>query len=174
MNAPGCWEDEWAVGFGISMDVVDIYDRLGARVVVGSEYEMLEGDEESDDEYDGNEWMVRCSQEGSGPVDSNVKDMNQAVASIRELSAHGIRMIRAQFPRLMDTIGSEDEFKERRLVLALMVSLYNYQTSTIGVKENLNVFMSKTSGLETYAFCGGRLEQIEETANNVFKSNSNN
>ena len=42
----------------------------------------------------------------------------------------------------------------------LMVLLYNYQCSTVGINQILNTFMSKIEGFYTY--------NITETANEVF------
>ena len=60
-----------------------------------------------------------------------------------------MRMIQGQFPRLKDPLQLE-EFGERKVVLKLMVLLYNYQTSKVGMNQILNTFMSRTKGFESY------------------------
>eukprot|EP00536_Pseudo-nitzschia_multiseries_P018417 jgi/Psemu1/55504/gm1.55504_g len=62
-----------------------------------------------------------------------------------KLSEWGMRMIQGQFPRLKDRLLLED-FGDRKVILNVMMLLYNYQTSTIGHNQILNVFMHKKNG----------------------------
>lgn len=61
---------------------------------------------------------------------------------------------------LLDRMAYE-EFGERRVIISLMVLLYNFTTSTVGQNMILNSFMSRTEGFHSYG-------TIPETANNVF------
>ena len=45
-----------------------------------------------------------------------------------------------------------EEFGERRVILNLMVLLYNYQTNMTGIKEILNSFMNNTNGFHSYGY----------------------
>ena len=56
-----------------------------------------------------------------------------------------------------------EEFGERRVILNLMVLLYNYQTNMTGINEILNSFMSNTKGFHSYGY------NITPTANGVFE-----
>ena len=58
-------------------------------------------------------------------------------------------MIQGQFPRLKDNFQLE-EFGERKVILHLMVLLYNYQASKVGINQILNSFMSRTEGFYNY------------------------
>ena len=58
-------------------------------------------------------------------------------------------MIQGQFPRLKDPLQLE-EFGERKVVITLMILLYNYQTSKVGMNQILNTFMSETKGFKSY------------------------
>ena len=51
-------------------------------------------------------------------------------------------MILGQFPRLKDRIRLEDQ-GERKILLNTAILLYNYQASTVGINQILNVFMPK-------------------------------
>jgi hypothetical protein len=51
-----------------------------------------------------------------------------------------MRMIQAQFPRVTEPIQYEVK-GERRVILQLMVLLYNFQTYEIGINQILNSFM---------------------------------
>ena len=71
-------------------------------------------------------------------------------------------MIQGQFPRLKDRMVLEN-FGERKVILLnLMVLLYNYQASTVGINQILNTFMSKTEGFYSHD------NDISDTANDVF------
>ena len=56
-----------------------------------------------------------------------------------------------------------EEFGERKVILNLMVLLYNYQTNTTGINHILNSFMSKTKGFHSYQY------NITDTANDAFE-----
>lgn len=61
-------------------------------------------------------------------------------------------MIQGQFPRLKDPLLYE-EFGERKMILNVMVLLYNFQTTRVGINDILNSFKT-----------------VDETANNVFNN----
>ena len=85
--------------------------------------------------------------------------VNRAATSVRQLSEHGMRMIQGQFPRLKDRMEFE-QYGDRKIILNLMVLLYNYTSSTIGINQIKNSFMSETKGFKSY--------QVTATANEVF------
>ena len=79
-----------------------------------------------------------------------------------------MRMIQGQFPRLKDNLQL-DEFHERKVIMNLMVLLYNYQTSKIGINTILNSYMSRTDGFDSYAFTSsGERFSIDDSANGIF------
>ena len=51
-------------------------------------------------------------------------------------------MIGGSFPRLKDPLKFE-EFGERKVILKLMVLLYNYQTSQLGINQIMRSFCQK-------------------------------
>ena len=61
--------------------------------------------------------------------------LNSAATSVQQLSDHGMQMIQGQFPRLIDPGVQFKEFGEWRIVLHLMVCLYNYQTNKIRINH---------------------------------------
>eukprot|EP00536_Pseudo-nitzschia_multiseries_P000375 jgi/Psemu1/831/gm1.831_g len=65
------------------------------------------------------------------------------------LSKWGMRMIQGQFPQLKDRLLFET-LGNRKVILNLMMLLYNYQTSTIGHNQILNDFMHKNKGYFSY------------------------
>ncbi len=60
--------------------------------------------------------------------------MSQAT-SMRQLSEWGMRMIQAQFPRLKDPLSLEEQ-GERKVILQLMMKLYNFQVSRVEILED--------------------------------------
>ena len=110
----------------------------------------------------GKPYLIQSSQQDPANAGARGVTMNRAATSLRQLSEHGMRMIQGQFPRLKDPMVLE-EFGERRVVLNLMVLLYNYQTKTTGINEILNSFMSTTKGFPLYGY------NITETSNEVFQ-----
>ena len=66
-------------------------------------------------------------------------------------------MIQSQFPRIYNNIIYE-EFRERKIILNLLVLLYNFQASTVGINMILNTCMSQTEGFYSYGV-------LEKTAN---------
>ena len=59
--------------------------------------------------------------------------------AVRQLSEWGMRMIQGQFPRVKDKLRFE-EWGERKVILRLMVHLYNFQTDQVGMNQILNTF----------------------------------
>ena len=82
--------------------------------------------------------MIKSSQQD--PSDRELLLINCDETLIRQLSEWGMRMIQAQFPRLKDPIYYEEN-GERRVILNLMVLLYNFQYSQVGHNMILSSFM---------------------------------
>ena len=116
--------------YGVYKKMQDIFDRLGAKVVVDSAFNMQKRC-----------YIIKSSQFNL-IGDHHGVSLNCAATSLRQLSEHGIQMIQVQFPRIKDNLILE-EFGERKVILSLMVLLYNYQASRIGINEILNSFMHK-------------------------------
>lgn len=147
INAPGTFHDSTMADYGVYEKMETIYNSYGAKVVVDSAFNLQQ-----------KPFLIKSSQDD--PVgDPDGVIVNRAATSVRQLSEHGMRMIQGQFPRLKDPLQLE-EGGERRVILMLMVNLYNYQASTIGINHILNSFMSRTEGFYSY--------NITETANEIF------
>ena len=154
INCPGTWHDSTMADYGVYEEMEQLYDSHGVKVVVDSAFNLR-----------GKAFLIKSSQEDPMNNGAAGVQLNRAATSLRQLSEHGMRMIQGQFPRLKDPLLLE-EYDERRVILTLMVLLYNYQTSTVGVNEILNSFMSRTEGFYSY--------QIPETANELFDANPTN
>ena len=61
---------------------------------------------------------------------------------MRQLSEWGMRIIHGQFPRIKDPLIYAEK-GERNIILRLLVHLYNFQTSQVGINTILNSYMQK-------------------------------
>ena len=105
------------------------YSGTGANVVVDSDFKI------------GNKYyLVKSSQQG--PTDGHTLLLNRAT-SICKLSERGIWMIGGSFPRLKDPLKFE-ELGEKKVILKLMVLLYNYQTSQLDINQIMSSFCEQT------------------------------
>ena len=125
-----------------------IYQRTGCKIVVDSAFRGGKRD-----------FMIKSAQ--GDPVDGNCEVIleNRAATSIRQLSEWGMRMVQGQFPRVADTLIF-DESGDRRVVMRIMVHLYNFQCCQVGQNEILNSFMQKDDGYFGH-------EYISPTVNNL-------
>ena len=157
LNAPGTSYDSAMAAYGVYSKMEALYNQYKVKVVVDSAFRLADAD-----------YMIRSSQEDPTSIEGLV--LNRAAISVRQLSEWGMRMIQGQFPRMKDSIVFE-EAGERKVILNLMVLLYSFQTSAIGMNEILNSFMSRTAGFGSFqgnVYSNDRVHQINETANDVF------
>ena len=148
INAPGMWYDSTIAEYGIYERMEDAFNVHGGRVVLVDSTFKLQG----------KDYLIKSSQQD--PDNAGGIVLNRQATSLRQLSEWGMRMIQGQFPRLKDRIVLED-FGERKVILNLMVLLYNYQASTVGINQILNTFMSKTDGFYSH-------DAVSIDANGVF------
>ena len=104
--------------------------------------------------------MVQSSQQD--PMNAPGITLNRAATYVRQLSEHGMRMIQGQFPRLKDRMRFK-EFGVRKVILKLMMLLYNYQTGQVGINHILNSYMSNIEEFYSYD-----RNVTTDTANRVF------
>ena len=161
-NAPDSWHDSAIADCGICEKMRSVYNRCGGKVVVDSAFDLTSADH-----------LVQSAQ--SDPVirgatcgeSCQAKRLNDQATSLRQLSEHGMRMIQGQFPRLKDHLQYE-EVGERKIIMHLMILLYNYQTAKVGINQILNTFMSRTCGFPTHSYAyaddGTRLAIVNEQA----------
>ena len=134
INCPGSWHDSTQADYGVYQKLERIYDRYQAKIVVDSAFSLQAKD-----------YLLKSGQQDPQPLNSTREEefravtLNRQATSLRQLSEHGMRMIQGQFPRLKDNFQLE-EFGERKVVLHLMVLLYNYQASKVGINQILKRF----------------------------------
>ena len=122
--------------YGIYDKMEELYNAHLCKVVVDSAFNLT-----------GRNFLIESSQ--TDPETPDALALNNQATSLRQLSEHGMRQIQAQFPRLKDQLMFE-EFGERKVILNLMILMYNFNTAKIGINEILNSFMTKTKGFYNY------------------------
>jgi hypothetical protein len=150
LNTPGTWHDSTISDYGVYDSLEAVFLQSNGKVVVDSAFKL-----------ENKRYLLKSSQHDPIGLPLQVS-INRAATSVRQLSEWGMRMIQAQFPRLKDPLLYEEN-GERRVILALMTRLYNYNVSKVGVNQILNVFMREEQG--NYSYFGGRM--IDENANNL-------
>lgn len=66
--------------------------------------------------------------------------IHRQATSVRQLSEWGMRGLQGSFPRLKDRLMYEER-GERRIILEMIVLLYNYRASTVGINQIQSSFM---------------------------------
>ena len=135
INAPGSWHDSTLAHLSKIYEKLDaVHDseqrRGGGRIVVDSAF--------------GSENRPSLLKSYQNNVDRqgrvrNTREMYKAATSVRQLSEWGMRGLQASFPRLKDRLKYE-EMGERKIVLSLIVLLYNYRASCVGFNQIRTTF----------------------------------
>ena len=164
--------DSTMADYGVYRKMKAVYASQKGKVLVDSAFRLKD-----------TPYIIKSSQIEDPSLGERGVLLNREATSVRQFAEHGMRMIQGQFPRLKDPLQLE-EFGEQKVVLSLMILLYNYQTSKVGINQILNTFMSKTKGFKSYEeaveFRGteesyhGYEHRIDHTANNLFDSNLHN
>ena len=149
INAPGSWHDSTLADYGVYDKMEDLYREHLCKVVIDFAFNLQ-----------GRKFLIESSQ--TNPTDPYALALNNDATKLWQLSEHGMRQIQAQFPWLKDRLLFE-EFDERKVILNLMILMYNFNTAKIGINEILNSFMSKTKGFYDYTE-----HNISDSAYNMF------
>ena len=153
INCPGSWHDSFILSYGIYRKIEDVYNQFGGKVVVNSAFNASRN----------KKFLIKSAQNDPINATRYTIQLNRAATSVRQLSEWGMRMIQGQFPRLKDKMEFK-EFGERKVILHLMVLLYNFQTEEVHINMITNSFMSKTKGFYSYNMSA---DQLSESANMV-------
>ena len=138
INCPGTWHDSTIADYGIYTKMGEVYDCFNAKLVVDSAFKLAERN-----------YLIRSSNEMPATAGAYKIALNEDATSVQQLAEHGMRMIQGQFPRMCDNITYE-EYGEQKIILNLLVLLYNFQASTVGINMILNTYMSQTKGFYSY------------------------
>ena len=132
INAPGTFHDSTMANMSGIYDKIDIlYERLGSKVVVDSAFSA------------DNRRSVYKSHQNNIDRYGNVRqksEVHRQATSVRQLSEWGMRGLQGSFPRLKDRLPYEER-GERKLILEMIVLLYNYRASTVGMNQIQSTYM---------------------------------
>ena len=142
-NCPGTFHDSTMADYGMYERLEAIYERNCGSVVVDSAFRVR-----------GAKYLVKSQQNDPDNFPTMAENyraiiLNQEATAVRQLSEWGMRMIQGQFPRMKDRLRLE-ELGDRKIIVHLVLLLYNYQCSKVGINQILNTFMSDTSGFESF------------------------
>jgi hypothetical protein len=132
INAPGTMHDSTMAKQGSVYDKIDLlFAERGAKIVV----DLAFSSEACQSMF--KSWQSNIGNQGY--VWQNSQLQRQAT-SVQQLSEWGMRGLQASFPRLKDRLMWEEK-GEQRLVLEMIVRLYNYRVSVAGLNQIQSVFM---------------------------------
>jgi hypothetical protein len=128
-NVPGTVHDSNIAAIG------NIYDKLGTI------YNLTGGKCTVDSAFARNTYPFLIKSRKPSP-DMTLDDIEVArdATSMRQSSEWGMRAFQSSFPRIKDRITIEYR-GQRKLMMKLMIHLYNLRTRKVGINEILNVYM---------------------------------
>jgi hypothetical protein len=132
IDAPGTFHDSTMANMsGIYDKIDDLYRQLGSKVVVDSAFladncqSVYKSHQNNIDRY--------------GHVRQK-SDVCRQATLVRQLSEWGMRGLQGSFPRLKDCLLYEER-GERTLILEMILQLYNYWASTVGINQIQSTYM---------------------------------
>jgi DDE superfamily endonuclease len=134
LNAPGCWHDSTlanASGMYDELDAIFHAHPGGAQVVVDSAFSK-----------DNRPSLVKSHQNIMDRL-GNIRESENRfrdATSVRQMAEWGMRGLQGSFPRLKDRLIYEER-GERKIILHLIVLLYNFRASTVGINQIQSSFM---------------------------------
>ena len=128
INYPGCFHDSQIAEWGKIYDKLEaVFINNGGKCVVDSAFARSR-----------NAFLIKSSQ--TAPVDMEDAIMNREATSMRQSSEWGMRALQSSFPRLKDRMIYE-EMGERKIILKMMVLLFNLRSRRVGINQILNTYM---------------------------------
>jgi len=134
VNSPGTTHDSTMASMSkIYHKIDDIYDLMDgmAKVVVDSAF--------ASEARDSLIKSYQTNQGRNGQLRQDERVNNEATA-VRQMAEWGMRAFQGSFPRLKEKIRFEER-GERKIMLNLMVLLYNFRASKVGQNQIRNVYM---------------------------------
>ncbi len=132
LNAPGTNHDSTLANASGMYDSLDrLHRQIGAQVVVDSAFSREKRDSLIKSHQDNFDRQGNVRQPGQ---------LHRAATSVRQLSEWGMRGLQGSFPRIKDRLRYEER-GERKIILQLIVYLYNFRASTVGQNQIQSTYM---------------------------------
>jgi len=138
INIPGCCHDSQIAHMGgIYQKLENQFDLHGGKCVVDSAF-----CRKGKSNYQ--KFLIQSS-ENLDPEDDYLDSclniiVNEQATSMRQSAEWGMRALKASFPRIKDRFIFE-EHGERKLILQMIILLYNYRARTVGINQIRNFYM---------------------------------
>jgi hypothetical protein len=134
LNAPGCMHDSAIAESGrLYHKLENIYNTTGGKCAVDSAFSNKRAP-----------FLIKSSQMPPGGETRaqyrNNNEINKQATSLRQSAEWGMRALQSSFPRLKDRFVFE-KFGERRLILKMMVLIYNLRARRVGINQIRNTFL---------------------------------
>ena len=129
LNAPGTMHDSTLADYGgVYFKLQKIYEETGGKVVVDSAFKLAS-----------NPYVIKSSQ--TLPAGDRLAILiARDATSLRQSAEWGMRQFQASFPRTKDPIQYELN-GERRIILRLIIYLFNFRTRVVGCNQIRSVFL---------------------------------
>ena len=128
INYPGCFHDSQIAEWGkIYKKLETIYNENGGKCVVDSAFAQSRFN-----------FLIKSSQ--TDPIDIPQALLNREATSLRQSAEWGMRALQSSFPRLKDRLIYE-ETGERKIILKMLVLLFNVRSRRVGINQILNTYM---------------------------------
>ena len=131
-NVPGCVHDSMIAEWGNIYDKLgEVFNSCGGKCIVDSAFCKLK--------YD---YLIKSAQ--SAPENTEEFVVNEQATAMRQSAEWGMRALQASFPRIKDRFMYEKR-GERKLILKMIVLLYNYRANKVGINQIRNTYMPALS-----------------------------
>jgi hypothetical protein len=129
LNAPGTMHDSTLADYSsVYHKLQYIYEITGGKVVVDSAFRVKS-----------NDFIIKSSQT-LPDGDRHAIVVARDATSVRQAAEWGMRQFQASFPRMKDAVKFELN-GERRIIMRLIVYLFNYRANVVGCNQIQSTFM---------------------------------
>ena len=129
MNVPGCIHDSMVADWGKTYEKLEkVYIRTGGKCTVDSAFSKRRPP-----------FLIKSSQQL--PYGGEDMFVNDEATAMRQSTEWGMRAFQSSFPRIKDRIIFEQK-GDRRLILRLLVLLFNYRANMVGINQIRNTYLS--------------------------------
>ena len=137
MNVPGCIHDSMVCEWGdIYTQLEKVHEETGGTCTVDSAFSKRKCN-----------FLIKSSQTLPECAEDIV--VNAEATAMRQSAEWGMRSFQASFPRIKDRIVYE-ETGERKLILQMLVLLFNYRANKVGISQIRNTYLTPLERLGNY------------------------
>lgn len=135
-NVPGAQHDSTVCELGGIYEKLErVYNETGGICTVDSAFRVKNAP-----------YLLKSSQQteiGEGETEEEIINsiqVKRAATSMRQAAEWGMRALQSSFPRMLDRLVYEER-GERRIMMKMMILLYNFRARLVGINQIKNVYM---------------------------------